>query len=315
MWAEGVVQVKTTTSITATVSVVAALENVTRRFGSISALDNLSLAIRRGETVALLGPNGAGKTTAVDVLVGLRTPHTGEAQLFGGSPDAAVARGQVGVMLQDAGVPKGVTVAELVGAIAGLYPDPLSVEDALAVADLVDVAGRQVQRLSGGQRQRVRLALALAANPELLVLDEPTAALDVEARRAFWDRARAYVSGGRALLFATHRLEEADAVADRVAVIARGRLVAEGSPDEIRTRAAGQSTVSFVADGFTPEAVDHLPGVVKVEPGRGRLTISTTDPDGTVRALLRGAPEVAGLEVRRAGLEEAFLSLTHEGGS
>jgi ABC-2 type transport system ATP-binding protein len=218
----------------------AELDGVTRRFGAITAVDGLSLHIERGETVALLGPNGAGKTTAVEVLLGLLQPDRGTVRLFAGRPADAVARGRVGAILQDAGLPSGATVAELIGLMQGLYPDPLSLEDALRLTDLEDVAGRQTQRLSGGQRQRVRLAMALAGNPELLVLDEPTAALDVEARRAFWDRARASVAEGRTFLFATHRLEEADAVADRVVVISQGRLVADGTPDEVKIQSVGE---------------------------------------------------------------------------
>jgi ABC-2 type transport system ATP-binding protein len=215
------------------------LDGVTRRFGAITAVDDLSLHIEPGETVALLGPNGAGKTTAVEVLLGLLKPERGAVRLFGGRPVDAVTRGRVGAMLQDAGLPSGATVAELVGLMRGLYPQPLSLDDALRFTDLEEVADRQSQRLSGGQRQRLRLAMALAGNPELLVLDEPTAALDVEARRAFWARARASVAEGRTLLFATHRLEEADAVADRVLVISRGRLVADGTPDEVKAMAGG----------------------------------------------------------------------------
>lgn len=220
----------------------ASLERVTRRFQEVTAVDDLSLQIHRGETVALLGPNGAGKTTTVEMLLGLLAPDEGAVRLFGDSPDDAIARGQVGAMLQDAGLPQGATVAELVELIRGMYPDPFPLEEALRVTDLADVARRQVQRLSGGQRQRLRVAMALAGNPDLLVLDEPTASLDVQARRAFWARARASVSEGRTLMFATHRLEEADAVADRVVVISRGRLVADGTPDQVKARAAGRDS-------------------------------------------------------------------------
>jgi ABC-2 type transport system ATP-binding protein len=221
---------------------IVSFDRATRRYGSLIALDGLQLEIGRGQTVALLGPNGAGKTTAVELLLGLIQPSAGVVRLFGGPPAQAVAAGRVGAMLQDAGLPQGVRVAELIGLIRGLYPEPLSLGDALRICDLDDVAGRRVERLSGGQRQRLRLALALAGNPELLVLDEPTAALDVEARRAFWQRVRAWVAGGRTVLFATHRLEEADAVADRVVVLHGGRLVADQTPDQMKTRAIGQST-------------------------------------------------------------------------
>jgi ABC-2 type transport system ATP-binding protein len=294
---------------------IATVDGVTRRYGQVTAVDGLSLQIQRGQTVALLGPNGAGKTTTVELLLGLANPDAGVVGLFGGPPADAVAAGRVGAMLQDAGLPQGAKVAELIGLVHSLYPDPLSVADALGLADLEQVAGRQVQRLSGGQRQRVRLALALAGNPELLILDEPTAALDVDARRTFWDRVRAYVSAGRTVLFATHRLEEADAVADRVVVIAGGRLLADGTPDQVKAQAAGRSTISVAADGLSQELLERLPAVDTVHQVRGRLTLSTSDPDATVRALLQQAPHVQGLEVTQVGMEEAFRHLTQQGGT
>jgi ABC-2 type transport system ATP-binding protein len=293
---------------------IATFDGVTRRYGQVIAIDRLSLGIQRGQTVALLGPNGAGKTTTVELLLGLTNADQGVVRLFGGPPADAVAAGRVGAMLQDAGLPQGAKVAELIGLVRSLYPDPLSVAEVLRLADLEQVARRQVQRLSGGQRQRVRLALALAGNPELLILDEPTAALDVDARRTFWERVHGYVSAGRTVLFATHRLEEADAVADRVVVISGGRLLADGTPDRVKAQAAGRSTISVAADGLSRELLENLPAVEAVHQDRGRLTLSTSDPDATVRALLQQAPNVQGLEVRRAGMEEAFLHLTHEEG-
>src|SRR5215218_6550517 len=293
---------------------IATLDGVTRRYGQVTAVDRLSLQLQRGQTVALLGPNGAGKTTTVELLLGLARPDEGVVRLFGGPPADAVAAGRVGAMLQDAGLPQGAKVAELIGLVRSLYPKPLSLAEVLRLADLEGVAGRQVQRLSGGQRQRVRLALAVAGNPELLVLDEPTAALDVDARRGFWHRVRGYVSTGRTVLFATHRLEEADAVADRVVVIAGGRLLADGTPDQVKAQAAGRSTISLAAGGVPRELLENLPAVETVQQDRGRLTLSTSDPDATIRALLQQAPHVRGLEVTRAGMEEAFLSLTHQEG-
>jgi ABC-2 type transport system ATP-binding protein len=293
---------------------IATFDGVTRRYGHVTAVDGLSLQIRSGETVALLGPNGAGKTTTVELLLGLANPDAGVIGLFGGPPAEAVAAGRVGAMLQDAGLPQWARVAELIGLVRSLYPDPLPLQDTLRLTDLEPLAQRQVQRLSGGQRQRVRLALALAGNPELLILDEPTAALDVDARRTFWHRVRGYVSAGRTVLFATHRLEEADAVADRVVVIAGGRLLADGPPDHIKAQAVGHSTISVAADGLSRELLENLPAVETVRQDRGRLTLSTSDPDATVRALLQQAPHAQGLEVTRAGMEEAFLHLTHQQG-
>ena len=293
---------------------IATFDGVTRRYGQVTAIDRLSLGIQRGQTVALLGPNGAGKTTAVELLLGLTNPDQGVVRLFGGLPANAVAAGRVGAMLQDAGLPQGAKVAELIGLVRSLYSKPLSVADTLRLADLEQVARRQVQRLSGGQRQRVRLALALAGNPELLILDEPTAALDVDARRTFWQRVHGYVSTGRTVLFATHRLEEADAVADRVVVISGGRLLADGTPEQVKAAAAARSTVSLAADGLPPGLLERLPTVAAVVQDRGRVTLHTSDPDATVRALLQQAPQVRGLEVTRAGMEEAFLHLTHQQG-
>jgi ABC-2 type transport system ATP-binding protein len=299
----------------ATPEPIATLDGVTRRYGQIMAVDGLSLRIQRGQTVALLGPNGAGKTTTVELLLGLSRPDAGVVGLFGGPPAAAVATGRVGVMLQDAGLPQGARVAELLGLVRSLYPVPLALADALRLADLEQVATRRVERLSGGQRQRVRLALALAGNPELLVLDEPTAALDVDARRAFWQRVGGYVKAGRTVLFATHRLEEADAVADRVVVIAGGRLLADGTPEQVKAQAAGRSTISVAADGLSRYLLENLPAVETVRQDRGRMTLSTSDPDATIRALLQQAPHVQGLEVTQAGMEEAFRHLTHQGGT
>jgi len=291
-------------------------DDITRRYKDVTALDGLTFRIRRGETVALLGPNGAGKTTAAEIILGLQRPDRGEVRVYGGAPAEAISGGRVGAMLQDADLPQGVTPAELIELIRGLYATPLSLADVLQLSDLENVAGRKVERLSGGQKQRVRLALALAGDPELLVLDEPTAALDVAARRAFWDRVGASVADGRTVLFATHRLEEADAIASFILVIAGGRLVASGTPDQIRVAAAGRTMVSFVAADVPLEILERLPSVETAEAARGRVTVYTTDPDATVRAVLERVPQVEGLQITRAGMEEAFLSLTtNEGGS
>jgi ABC-2 type transport system ATP-binding protein len=288
------------------------LAGVSRRFGDVIAVDDVSLEVRRGETVALLGPNGAGKTTVLEMILGLRRPHAGAIRVLGTSTAKATAGGRVGAMLQEGGVPPGARVAELVDLVRRLYPRPLALAEAMRLTGLEPLAERRVERLSGGEKQRVRLALALAGRPELLVLDEPTAALDVAARRSFWIAAGRYVAGGRSLVFATHRLEEAEDVADRVVVMARGRVVADGEPAEVKARAGGSSTVRFAADGVPLELLARLPAVERIETGRGRVSLRTHDPNRTVRALVDAVPALHGLEVTATDLEEAFLTLTTE---
>jgi ABC-2 type transport system ATP-binding protein len=289
---------------------IVSLSGVTHRFAEVTAVNALSLELRPAETVALLGPNGAGKTTALELMLGLLRPDAGRVTVFGGSPTDAIARGRVGAMLQEGDLPPGARVAELVDLVRGLYPRPLPLVDALRLGDLEDISDRRVERLSGGQRQRVRIAVALAGGPELLVLDEPTAAMDVAARRRFWSGAGQYVSHGRSLLFATHRLEEAEEVADRVLVMAGGRILVDGAPGDVTAGVSGHAAVSFRANGTPIEILERLPAVEAVEVGRGRVTLRTADPDGTVRALLERSPQVEGLEVTAARLEDAFLALT-----
>jgi ABC-2 type transport system ATP-binding protein len=291
------------------------LSGVARRFGDVIAVDDVSLAVRRGEMVALLGPNGAGKSTLLEMVLGLRRPDRGAIRVLGTSTAKATAGGRVGAMLQEGGLPPGTRVAELVDLVRRMYPRPLALAEALRLTGLEPLAERRVERLSGGEQQRVRLALALAGRPELLVLDEPTAAMDVAARRSFWSAARLYVAGGRSLVFATHRLEEADDVADRVIVMAGGRVVADGEPAEIKARAGGSSTVRFAADGVPLEILERLPAVERAETAHGRVSLRTRDPDRTVRALMDAVPAAQGLEVTGTELEEAFVALTKEDGS
>ncbi|MFE2283683.1 ABC transporter ATP-binding protein [Streptomyces sp. NPDC059443] len=279
-----------------------------KSFGSVRAVAGLDLDIRRGETVALLGRNGAGKSTAISLLLGLNEPDAGSVRLFGESPAHAVRSGRVGAMLQEGRAVPRLTVRELVAFVARTYPAPMPVAEALELAGLTGLEGRRVDRLSGGQAQRVRFAVALAGNPELIVLDEPTAALDVEARRAFWVSMRAYARRGNTVLFSTHYLDEADAHADRILVLDRGRVVADDTGDGLR-RAAGGSLVAFDLSGRSTEELAALPGVVAVEITGDRAKLRTRDSDATVVALVhRGA--VRGLEVTAASLDEAFLALT-----
>ncbi|MGW2960097.1 ABC transporter ATP-binding protein [Streptomyces sp. NPDC001220] len=279
-----------------------------KTFGTVRAVDGVDLEIGRGETVALLGRNGAGKSTTISLLLGLNTPDAGTVELFGAQPAKAVRSGLVGAMLQEARAVPRVTVGELVTFVARRYPAPMPVTQALELAGIGELAGRRVDRLSGGQTQRVRFAVALAGNPSLLVLDEPTAALDVEARHAFWRSMRAYARRGHTVLFSTHYLEEADAHADRILVIDRGRIVADGTGEQLK-RAAGGSLVSFDLAGRGTEGLARLPGVRSLEVRGDRALLRTDDSDATVIALAaRNA--IRGLEVTPASLDDAFLALT-----
>ncbi len=287
-----------------------------KEFGTVRAVNGLDLSIGPGERVALLGRNGAGKSTSIGLLLGLDDPTGGKVELFGQAPQHAVRGGRVGAMLQDSRPVSRVTVRELVSFVARTYPKPLAVQETLELAGLTDLAGRRAAKLSGGQAQRVSFAVALAGDPDLLVLDEPTAALDVEARRNFWKSMRAFTDRGKTVLFSTHYLEEADQNADRIVVIDRGQLIADGSSADIK-RTVGSSMVSFsLAGGAVPAALGTLPGVLSVEVADGRVRLRTSDSDATVAAL-PGVVVPKGLEVAPAGLEDAFLSLTahHSGGA
>ncbi|MEV8558926.1 ABC transporter ATP-binding protein [Streptomyces sp. NPDC051917] len=282
-----------------------------KTYGAVRAVDGVDLEIGRGQTVALLGRNGAGKSTTIGLLLGLYEPDAGAVELFGTAPERSVRAGRVGAMLQDARPVPRVTVGELVTFLASCYPAPMPVARALELAGIADLAGRRVDRLSGGQVQRVRFALALAGDPALLVLDEPTAALDVEARHAFWDSMRTYARRGHTVLFSTHYLQEADAHADRIVVIDRGRIVADGTSEELR-RAAGGNLVCVDLAGRDAESFGLLPGVRSVEVQGDRVRLRTDDSDTTVTALAElGA--IRNLEVSPASLDDAFLALTAGG--
>jgi ABC-2 type transport system ATP-binding protein len=284
------------------------LEAVGKRFGEVTAVDRVDIRVAAGETVALLGPNGAGKSTTVSLLLGLTRPDAGRIALFGGGPDRAVRSGWVGAMLQDAGPVPRVTAREFVELARALYPKPLPIDHLLATAGLTELADRRLDRLSGGEAQRARFAFALAGDPRLLVLDEPTAAMDAGTRQAFWAALRRYSTAGHTVLFTTHHLEEADRYADRVVVLARGRVIADGAAGELR----GGRTVAFDLGGATTAGLNRLPGVRAVDVRGDRATLSTADADATVTALVHSGRSFGNLEVGAAGLEEAFLALTAE---
>lgn len=285
------------------------LSGVRKSFGSVVAVDGLDLEIARGEVVALLGPNGAGKSTTIDMILGLARPDEGSVLVGEVTPAAAVARGDVGAMLQTGGVIQDISVRELVGMLASLYPSPLDVDDVLRRTGLTDVSSRRASKLSGGQTQRVRFALALVSNPQLLVLDEPTVALDVEGRHEFWEAMRAFTDGGRTVLFATHYLEEADAFADRVVLMAQGRVVADGPATEIKAL-VGMRTIRATLPGVALEGLEALPGVRSAQRNGAAVSLQCDDADVAIRALLPAYPQARDLEIVGAGLEQAFRLLT-----
>ena len=288
--------------------IVAELDGVSKRYGSVTALDSLSLGLESRKVTALLGPNGAGKTTAVRLLLGLTRPTSGSVRLFGADPRSLAARRRTGVMLQVAKVPESLRVREHVHLFCSYYPRPMDVNAALAAAGLTALADRRYGDLSGGQRQRVQFALAIAGNPDLLFLDEPTVGLDVESRRAFWHEVRRMSDRGCSILLTTHYLEEADALADRILVISGGRIVADGSPHEIKGLAASRRIrcITSVSAG----EIRTLAGVQSVRHDGAALEILATHAEGLARDLLVRDPRLSGLEITSAGLEEAVLSLT-----
>jgi ABC-2 type transport system ATP-binding protein len=277
--------------------------------GPVRAVRGVDIAIEPGETVALLGPNGAGKSTTIDMLLGLARPDAGTVSLFGGTPEQAIAAGRVGAMLQTGALLRDLSVRELIAMMAALYPRPLDVDEVLDLTGLAATAAQRTEKLSGGQTQRVRFAVALVSNPDLLVLDEPTVAMDVEGRHGFWATMREFASRGKTIVFATHYLEEADDFADRAVLMARGRVVADGPTTEIKAR-VGSRTIRATLPGVEVDVLRALPGVAAAERRGDAVTLRCTDSDVAIRALLATEPAASDVEIAGAGLEEAFLQLT-----
>lgn len=285
--------------------VVARLRGVRKRFASTEALKGIDLDVHAGGVVALLGPNGAGKTTAISLLSGLRTADEGTVELFGGDPRDPRTRQRLGVTPQDTGFPEQLKVSEIIALVRAHYPDPLPAEELLERLEIGHLADRQTGGLSGGERRRLAVALAFAGNPRLLILDEPTTGLDVDARRALWAVVRDFVAIDGTVLLTTHYLEEAEALADEVVVIDQGTVIARGSVDAIKE----QVQVTRVRLRVVDELPD-LPGVVEHERQRETTTLLTTDADELVRALVRSDVTFSKLEVTPVSLEDAFLVLT-----
>ncbi|MFZ0041212.1 MAG: ABC transporter ATP-binding protein [Solirubrobacteraceae bacterium] len=279
--------------------------------GPVRAVRGIDLDIEPGETVALLGPNGAGKSTTIDMLLGLTRPDGGTVSVFGRPPRDAVDAGLVGGMLQTGALIRELSVRELIVLTASLYPNPMDVDEVVALAGLEPTAGQRTQKLSGGQTQRVRFAIALVGNPELLVLDEPTVALDVEGRREFWATMRRVVATGKTVLFATHYLEEADANADRAVLMAHGRIVADGPTTEIKA-AVGTRTIRATLPGVDTEELAALDGVASAERHGESVALRCADSDQAIRALVSRYQAARDIEITGAGLEDAFLQLTSD---
>ncbi|WP_330332437.1 ABC transporter ATP-binding protein [Streptomyces sp. NBC_00536] len=300
----------TTTTAKTTGTTVVSFENVTKSYGAVRAVDGLSLELHPGETVALLGPNGAGKSSTLDLLLGLRPADTGSVTVFGGTPGQAIAAGRVGAMLQSGGLMEEVTVRELVTLGCALHPRAYPVEEVLTRAGITSIADRKVNKLSGGQEQRVRFALATAGANDLIVLDEPTTGMDVTARQSFWATMREQADQGRTVLFATHYLEEADAIADRVIVLHRGRILADGSAAEIKAK-AGARKVSFdLTEPFDEARLRELPFLTRLDVHGSTVKLQSRDADATVHAVYGLGLYPRNLEVAGLGLEQAFIALT-----
>jgi ABC-2 type transport system ATP-binding protein len=277
--------------------------------GQVDAVRGVDVTIERGQTVALLGPNGAGKSTTIDMLLGLLSPDSGTVSLFGAPPRDAISAGAIGAMLQTGALIRDVSARELLTMMSSLYRSPLPVDEVIARVGIDDIADHRTEKLSGGQTQRVRFAVALVSDPELLVLDEPTVALDVEGRRAFWTTMRDFAARGKTVVFATHYLEEADTYADRAVLMASGRVVADGPTTEIKAR-VGSRTIRATLPWADVDALADLPGVTAAEQRGEAVVLRCSDSDAAIRALLERYPDARDIEIAGARLEEAFLELT-----
>ncbi len=289
------------------------LDGIDRSYGSVHAVDGVSFKLEQGEIAALLGPDGAGKTTTLDIILGLGRPDHGRVAVLGMSPQNAIERGLVAAVLQTGGLLKDLTIRETVELTATLFARSQPVDEVLKRAGIEGIAERMVRKASGGEQQRLRFALALLPDPVLMVLDEPTAGMDVEGRRDFWNAIRSDAARGRTVLFATHYLEEADAYADRVILLRQGKIVADGSPVEVRSLSAGRSVRATLPDA-NEATLRGLPGVRSIEVRGDRVLIQTTDSDAVARYLLT-ATAARDVEIVAQNLEEAFLTLTGEDGA
>jgi len=287
---------------------IARLHSATKRYGQTMALDQLTLNLYPGEVVALLGPNGAGKTTAVRLLLGLIAPTSGSVRVMGRDPRDASARTNIGAMLQVTRVPETLKVREHIDLFRSYYPNPLPAEEIVRIAKLEGLENKFYGKLSGGQKQRMLFGVALAGNPDLIFLDEPTVGMDIESRRGLWDQIRLLAAQGKTVLLTTHYLEEADSLASRIVVIDKGRVIAEGTPAQIKHRVSGRRIrcITELEESFLMK----LPSVVSVERDREALVITAHEAESVVKEMLIRDVTLRGLEISAPGLEDAFLALT-----
>ena len=289
-------------------SSIARTRSLKKSYGTILALHDVNLEIRAGELLALLGPNGAGKTTLVHVLLGMARPDSGSVSVFGADPYTGEVQTRVGAMLQVGRVPETLKVREHIDLFSSYYPAPLPMEETLAIAGLTEIKNRPYGELSGGQKQRVLFAIAICGDPDLLFLDEPTVGLDVEARRLMWKQIRSLIERVKTILLTTHYLNEADALADRILVLNRGAIIAEGTPAEIKARAMGKQI--RCTSRLSLDEIRRISGVLSAKADRNAFELHVNAAEPVVRELLQRDEWLADLEVTNAGLEEAFLALT-----
>jgi ABC-2 type transport system ATP-binding protein len=285
------------------------LEHASKNFGKVQALKQVSFKVEPGEVIAFLGPNGAGKTTAISLMMGLRAPDAGTAMIFGRDPRDPQNRSRIGAMLQESDVPSTLKVREVVDFIGRAYSNPLTVAKALEMADLTELANRPASNLSSGQKKRLAFALAVIGNPDVLFLDEPTAALDVEARRGFWEQVGTFTRSGKTIILTTHYLEEADAIAERIVVINAGEIVAQGTPAAIKARVGGK-VVRFKSPKLEAAMLEKLP-ITRSSINAESVELYTLEPEHVLRELFNRNVPMSDLEVRGGGLEEAFVQITN----
>lgn len=288
-------------------TIIASLDGATKAYGAHRVLDNLDFALEAGSVTALLGPNGAGKSTVAGLITGRLVADSGRVQLFGLNPADRRAKARMGIMLQAGGLPETLTVAEAVDLHAGYFARRLPTAEVLEQAGLVALAGRRCDRLSGGEARKVQFAMAVAGSPDLLVLDEPTTGFDPESRRAMWDVIRTKADAGAGVLLATHHMDEAEALADRIVVIAGGRIIADGAPAAIKAKVAATSI--RLRTRLAAERFSTLPGVVKVETVGADLAVLTTAPRASLEAAFAIDPALHRFEVTGATLEDALANL------